>query len=884
MSQTVPERFLGKVHFFPNIPEELEGLSELSQNLWWTWNPKARALFREIDLEAWESSRGNAVRFLRNVSQAHLDQAATDQNIQRRYREVMKSFEEYCGAEKSWWQTNHGDDTESLIAYFSAEYGLHEILQTYSGGLGVLAGDHCKSASDLGLPMIAVGLLYRDGYFQQFIDHDGNQVPEYQSQRWEELPVEEVHDKDGNPIKIRVEYPGRLVTAKVWVIQVGRIPIYMLDTDVPDNLEADRQLTARLYGGDQETRIQQEILLGMGGVKAIHALREAGVLWRFPTLFHMNEGHAAFLSLERLRHLMENRGLTMSEAREVIRASSIFTMHTPVPAGHDRFPQALMDKYFRTYYEAIRISRQDFIALGIEPMPDGQQLFSMTILALHFAAMSNGVSRLHGDVSKEMMAPFWQDVPRSETPIDYVTNGVHTRTWMSFYIQDLFDKHIGPSWRERIIQQDMWDEAIESIPDEELWAVKGKLKEDLVNFIHRRMRIQYERHGVMPDEIEKLNEIFSTGALTIGFARRFATYKRATLIFRDPDRLARIMSHPERPIQMVFSGKAHPADKPGQTYIKDIIHLSRTPAFENRLVFLENYDMNIGRRLTSGVDLWLNNPRRPNEASGTSGMKVPLNGGLNCSILDGWWPEALEMNPEIGWGIGFQKMYDDEEKQDAEDAEHLYRTLENEIAPLYYDRGENGLPRRWIAHVKESMKTVGPAFNTDRMVTQYSERYYIEGIKRHLELIGENYAKAKEMAKKKAELWHNWGKIHLTAKILSTRPAGADTYSTPVKDEIRLEAKVMLGALKPEQVHVEIYAEEFEESNGHLPSYTRFPMTLGGSETVDGEELYHYIGEFTMKESGEHGFTVRVIPNFPDLFHHQELGLVKWALAEAELQ
>lgn len=882
MRETQPERFLGKVHFVPNIPEELKGLYDLSRNLWWTWNPKARALFRSIDMDTWIASKGNAIRFLRNISQSKIDEAANDKDIVKRYKEVMRQFEAYKTAGKSWWKVHGNGNTEqdTLIAYFSAEYGLHEILQIYSGGLGVLAGDHCKSASDLGLPMISIGLLYRDGYFQQFLDQHGNQLAQYFSQKWEELPVDEVRDKDGNEVRIQVEYPGRLVTAKVWAINCGRIPIFALDTDLPENLEADRHLTARLYGGDQEMRIQQEILLGMGGVKAIRALVEKGILPHMPTMFHMNEGHAAFLSLERLRHYMEEEELSIDEACEVIRASSLFTTHTPVPAGHDRFPLGLIDKYFRAYYERMRISRTDFIQFGVEPMPDGQQLFSMTILALHFAAMANGVSRLHGDVSKEMMSPFWHDVPPSETPIDYVTNGVHTRTWMSFPIQELFDKHIGVSWRERIIQPEMWDEAVEMIPDDELWAVMNRLKTDLVEFIHDRLRQQYQRYGEMPDEIEKLQDVFSPDALTIGFARRFATYKRATLIFRDPERLARIMNHPERPIQIVFSGKAHPADKPGQEYIRHIFELSKSPQFINRLVFLENYDMNIGRRLTSGVDLWLNNPRRPNEASGTSGMKVPLNGGLNCSILDGWWPEAFELNPQIGWGIGFPKVYDDLDQQDAEDAEHLYRTLEKEIAPAFYERDDSGIPRNWLRRVKEAMKTVGPIFNTDRMVTQYSDRYYTRGSRRYHELISADYAKAKESARAKAELRDNWSQIRVAATVESDLPPGTEMYSTPVKNQITVNAKVALGALTPNEVIVEIYAEELESKNGHLPSFTRFPMEFVNSSDEGGEKLHYYKGAFTMAESGEHGFTVRVIPNDPELFHPQELGLIRWAAAE----
>ncbi len=877
MYRSAPTEFLGKVHFIPNVPDKLKGLKELSENLWWTWNPRARELFRKIDLPTWITTNGNAVRFLRNVSQERLDHAAQDPELLEYYDEVIGSFEEYKSAKKSWWHQRHGAKKETLVAYFSAEYGLHEILQIYSGGLGVLSGDHLKSSSDLGIPMIAIGLLYHDGYFQQQIDEHGQQVAVYNTQKWEELPVFPVMTKSGEEMKIRIEFPGRLITAKIWQINVGRVPIYMMDTDLSENIENDRKLTSRLYGGDQETRIQQEIILGMGGVKTIRALLKEEVIDREPTLYHMNEGHSAFLSLERLRNYMLIDGLSLPESLEVIRSSSLFTTHTPVPAGHDRFPLGLVDKYFRGYYESIQLTRSEFIEFGVEPMPDGQQLFSMTILALSFAAMANGVSRLHGEVSKKMMAPIWRDVPVAEIPIGYITNGVHTRTWMGFDFQNLFDKYLGPDWRNRIIHEDMWSQAIETIPDEELWATMGHVKQDLIEFIHTRLRSQHTRFGEMPDEIDKVDEVFTANALTIGFARRFATYKRAVLLFRDPDRLARIVNNPERPVQFVFAGKAHPADEAGQAFIRKIIEFSKDDRFRNRLVFVENYDMNIGRRLTSGVDVWLNNPRRPNEASGTSGMKVPLNGGLNCSILDGWWPEAYEKNPESGFVIGYEKDYEDQDKQDAEDAETLYRVLEKEIVPTYYNVDKDNVPREWLNLVKESMKTVGPNFNTDRMVTEYTTNYYLRGSDRFVELTKKSFEEARQYAKKKDELRHAWSQIHVNAFILSEMPEGTDMYSAPVKQEIKVEARVTIGSLSLDQVIVEIYAEELRPENGSLPNYNRFPMKLEKSVKEDGQDVHIFKGDFVMAESGEHGFTVRVLPNDDKLFDPHEMGLVRWA-------
>ncbi|MEO8377083.1 MAG: alpha-glucan family phosphorylase [Candidatus Sumerlaeota bacterium] len=487
------------------------------------------------------------------------------------------------------------------------------------------------------------------------------------------------------------------------------------------------------------------------------------------------------------------------------------------------------------------------------------------------------VSQLHGEVSKRMMAPFWRDVPPSETPIGYITNGVHTRTWMSFDMQNLLDEFAGEAWRDRIANPQMWSEAIGKIPEERLWATIKELKQALIRFIHGRLRDQHARFGEMPDQLESVDKIFNGDALTIGFARRFATYKRATLIFRDPERLARIINDSERPVQIVFAGKAHPADKPGQEFIRRIIEFSKRLEFHNRLVFVENYDMNIGRRLTSGVDVWLNNPRRPYEASGTSGMKVPLNGGLNCSILDGWWPEAMKLNPLVGWAIGYEKDYQDEEKQDADDAEHLYRVLEKEIVPTYYDRDEMGIPRKWLARVKEAMKTCAPHFSTDRMVMQYTDNYYVRGSKRAAELAANSYQGAISYADKKAELRRHWNQIRINARVIGDIPSGGEMFTVPIRDEIVVRAEVYLGQIDPAQVSVELYAEDLKANSGALPNVIRTPMKFQEEETIDGTQWRVYTGTLAMAESGEHGFTVRVIPKDEKLFDPQEMGLVRWA-------
>lgn len=860
-----PSRFLGSLRVVAQVPEALSGLQDLARNLVWSWNPEARMLFREIDEETWRACAGNPMRFMKAVRQSVLERASKDTRLLGLYDKVMASFNAYIAAKDTWFKREMENGRKHKIAYFSAEYGLHEALPIYSGGLGVLAGDHLKSASDIGLPFCAVGLLYREGYFIQDIDSEGRQQALFHRLEWSDLPIAPAVDASGEEVYIQVELPGRVLRAKVWEARVGRISLYLLDADIPDNNAADRALTQRLYGGDQETRIQQEVLLGIGGVRALRALAIA------PTVFHMNEGHSAFLGLERVRELIHDEGLAFEQAREVVRASSLFTTHTPVPAGNDAFPLPMMEKYFRHFYESISLTRGEFMNLGMDTAPDGGQLFSMTVLALAFSSMSNGVSELHGHVARSMWQHIWPSVPVHETPIDHITNGVHTCTWLSIDMAELLDKHFEPGWRERLDDPATWQQ-IDKVPDAELWAVISKLRADLVHFIHTRLRAQHTRFGESPDTLRELEDVFAPSTLTIGFARRFATYKRGTLIFRDKERLARILNNPERPIQIVFSGKAHPADNPGQEFIRQIQLISREEPFHNKVVFLENYDMNIGRRLTSGVDIWLNNPRRPLEASGTSGMKVPLNGGLNCSILDGWWREAYGMNPLAGWALGEEVAYDDPALQDAADAESIYHTLEDQIAPLFYDVDADGIPSRWLARVRESMKACAGPFSTNRMVKDYTRKFYMPGSIASGLVHADRFARAKANADWKRQMREAWPGIRIHARA---EGGAAGDISLRVRETVDIVAEVELGHVDPADVAVEIYLGSTTENGNHLNTegwaIEMHPEGPGKS----GRRVYR--GTIQQSDAGEFGYTVRVVPRHNDLFHPQEMGLVAWA-------
>jgi len=698
------------------LPPGLRRLGELAYNLWWSWNPAAQELFQRLDHELWEESRHNPVRFLRAVAPARLEQAARNTEFMGHFQQVMRAFDRYMQPPETWFSETYPGPHDQVVAYFSAEFGLHESLPIYSGGLGVLSGDHCKAASDLGLPLVGVGFLYPQGYFRQQISAVGEQRAIYERLDFSTVPATPVLMPCGDEVLIRVELPGRPVFARAWRIQVGRVPVFLMDTDVERNAHSDRELVARLYGGDQEIRISQEFVLGVGGVRLLRAL---GIR---PAAWHLNEGHAAFVVLERLRELVEEEGLSFAEAREAVAASTIFTTHTPVPAGHDIFPFDLVLRYFHDYPARLGLSHDDFLALGREERPWGP-VFSMTVLALRLSDYRNGVSALHGHTARQMWAFLWPERAVEEAPPDltaptgitHVTNGVHLETWLAPEMGQLFDRYLGDGWRERLDDPRTW-ERVHQVPDRELWQVRQVIKRRMLDLVARRIRAQQLREGLPVDEV------LHPEALTIGFARRFATYKRATLIFHDLERLRAILNRPGQPVQIIFAGKAHPADELGKALIRRVAEVARLEGFIGRVLLVEEYDMELARAMVQGVDLWLNNPRRPMEASGTSGQKAAMNGIPNCSVLDGWWPEAYDGTN--GWAIGESAVHPDPEAQDAADAASLYALLEDEIVPLFYERDQEGVPRGWLQVARRAIQTVAPAFNARRMVKEYTTRMY----------------------------------------------------------------------------------------------------------------------------------------------------------------
>jgi len=695
------------------LPENLHRLEDLAYNMWWSWNQSGIELFRRIDPDLWERVGHNPVRLLQEVPYERLSQLA-DSDYLVAYHRVMADFDAYMHPESTWFKENHADKEGNLIAYFSAEFGLHESLPIYSGGLGILSGDHCKESSDMGVPLVGIGFLYPQGYFTQKIAADGTQEAIYEKLDFERVPARPALDTGGNEIRIEVQLEARKVFARVWHIQVGRNNLYLMDTDVEPNDPRDRELAARLYGGDLETRLAQEIVLGIGGVRTARALGLQPAVW------HMNEGHAAFLVLELLREQVA-AGKSFQEATEYVMAHTVFTTHTPVPAGHDVFPFEMMERYFWNFWPELNLSKEEFLGLARQDQPWGPS-FSMTVLALKFSGRRNGVSKLHGAVSRRMWHFLWPDKPEDEVPIGQITNGVHTASWLAPELYDLYTRYMGEGWYDRLDDQALWDRLLQ-IPDEELWKVKQLLRSRLIEFVRNRYSAWKREIGAPQEEVEAAANVLDPNALTIGFARRFATYKRANLIFRDIERLRKIVDNPDRPVQIIFAGKAHPKDEPGKAMLKQVVNFSKYPGLEGKIVFLENYDINMARLLVQGVDVWLNTPRRPREASGTSGQKAALNGVINASVLDGWWPEAY--NGANGWAIGKVVDYDNPDAQDADDAASLYNVLENCVIPVFYGRDDTGLPRVWLSIMKESIRSVAPYFSLRRMLKEYIDQMYL---------------------------------------------------------------------------------------------------------------------------------------------------------------
>ena len=841
---------------FPDLPESLKPLNELAGNLWWMWHPDAIELFRRLDRKLWDDVYHNPVKMLGAIEQEKLAAAGQDEGYLAHLSRVHATFRSHL-SEKGWYQKAHAEQSKLLVAYFSAEFGVHESLPIYSGGLGILAGDHLKSASEIGLPLVGVGLLYRNGYFQQYLSADGWQQEAYPELDFYNLPIEAMKYADGTDVHVRVDLPDNAVFCKVWKASIGRIPLYLLDTNLTENAPNDREITSRLYGGGTEMRIKQEIVLGIGGIRALEAINVQ------PNIYHMNEGHSAFLALERIRVLLNEKAVTFDEARQQVMASNCFTTHTPVPAGIDMFPPDLVMKYFRNFIPSLKLDEEGFLALGREDVNNKKQGFSMAVLAIRLADSINGVSWLHGDVSRKMWHNLWPQVPPDEVPIRHVTNGVHVRSWLSADMQFVLDRYLSGKWLSDPTDQSVW-EGVNQIPDEELWRAHERSRERLVGWVRGVLREQLVRRGASYDDIQAADEVLDPEALTIGFARRFATYKRGALIMRDPDRLMKLLEDTKRPIQFLFAGKAHPADHEGKELIKTIVNFARAAGVRRRMVFLENYDINVARYLVQGVDVWLNTPRRPYEASGTSGMKAAANGVLNCSVLDGWWVEGYA--PDLGWAIGRGESYPDPNYQDTVESNALYDLLEKQIVPLFYARGVDNMPRQWIARMKQCMRKLGPIFNTNRMVRDYADKFYVPAMVRGQDLAADGLKRAIELAHMKDRLRHKWGGV----KVVGVHANGNGNFK--VGDSLKVEALIDLPDMKPEDVAVELYAGPLN-ATGMIDTPLLLRMKYG-QPIAPGRHLF--VGEVACKSSGRHGYAIRVLPGGKDLATPFEPGLILW--------
>jgi glycogen phosphorylase len=842
----------------PHLPPRLQALHKLAYNMWWCWNPQTVAMFRRVDPDLFETVENSPVKLLSGVDQGRLEQLLHDDGFLASLDRIEEEFDQYMTA-PTWFDENYGDKggKNVRIAYFSAEFGLHESVPTYSGGLGVLAGDHLKSASDLGIPLLGVGLMYREGYFRQYLNVDGWQQERYPENDFFNLPLILETKPDGSPILVSIPFPGRDLWMRIWRIQVGRVPLLLLDTNIPKNNTEDRQITSQLYGGDHETRIKQEMVLGIGGIRALKALG------KMPTVCHMNEGHSAFCGLERIRLFMEEYNVDLPTAREAVAAGTCFTTHTPVPAGNDRFPAHLIENAFSAYLPQLKIDKNELMSLGRENPRDTSEHFCMTVLAIRLANISNGVSKLHGTVSRKMWRGIWPDLTEAEIPIIAITNGVHTQSWLAPEMAQLYDRYLGMQWVQRPTDYSIW-KRVDNIPDAEMWRTHERRRERLVAFARTRLRAQMKRRGAPPSEIARADEVLDPEALTIGFARRFATYKRGTLIFRNLERLAAIINNKDRPVQFIFAGKAHPRDHGGKELIAEILHMARRPEFRRRIVFIEDYDMNVARYLVAGVDVWLNNPRRPLEASGTSGMKVTANGGLNLSILDGWWIEGYQQ--DNGWAIGAGEEYTDLTYQDDVESRAIYDLLEQELVPNFYTRASDGLPRSWIRMMKRAVSTMVPYFNTNRQVNEYVEKCYWPSAQRFLSLTTETLKPAGELAKWRRRVSHAWQQV----RVEQVEATGADTLQ--VGGQLDVKARVNLGSLSPDDVEVQLF-HGVVDSLGEIPVPRTTVMGHNGSH--EGAS-WLFTGTIACRSSGQHGFSVRVLPKHASLANPFEPGLVCW--------
>ena len=850
-----------KITVNPQLPKNINRLQEIANNLWWSWNSEFLRLFKDIDSDLWDTVDKNPVKFLKRVSQERIERASNDDKFVKEYNKVVKNFDDYMTSKDTWFNKKYPDNKNDLIAYFSAEYGLDETIPIYSGGLGILSGDHLKSASDLGIPLVGVGLLYKNGYFNQKIEGYGIQVSEYHDIDLENLPINPVKNEKGEDLIIYVKFPKRRLYLKVWEINIGRIKLYLLDSDIENNNPEDRDVTLRLYGGDQEMRIRQEIVLGMSGVELLKVLNLN------PTIYHMNEGHSAFLTFELIKNTVEEKQVSFEVAKDIVSAKTVFTTHTPVPAGNDIFPIDLIDKYFKGFWDLIGTDRETFLRLGMKPTDNLEDCFNMGILALKIAGKKNGVSKLHGEVSRELFGEVWPNIAANESPITYVTNGIHTCSWLAPKLKDLYNEYLTtpsvPYWQDKIHLDDTW-KRIKNIPNDRLWGVHLERKQKLIEVIKENTINRLRRSGVSFDEVKEIISGLNANDLIIGFARRFATYKRATLIFNDLERITQILNDSNRPVKLVFAGKAHPADRPGQELIKYIHELSMKPQFKGKIFLLENYNIAMSRYLVSGVDVWLNTPRRPMEASGTSGQKASVNGVVNFSVLDGWWAEGYDQTN--GWSIGTNQEYSSYQEQDIADSESIYRTLENKIIPMFFDRNEQGISDKWIETMKNSIITTGGKYSTARMLVDYTNKLYMPLIN----LTNEHFnilERAVEFTSWKKDLKTNWNNITIEQED------NPENINIDAGDSIEVRCNVTIPNLKIEDIEVQVYCGKVSD-NGIVEDVLIEPMKLIESE--EDYKRYHYSARIRLQTGGNYGYTFRVMPKHEMLLDSENLNLVKW--------
>ncbi len=842
-----------RFHVSPVLPGVLGPLEDLARNLWWSWHADAIDLFSRMDRDLWRKTRHNPVQVLALISQHRLNELAEDQS----FIDAMRATHERLNRHRErpgWLSETHGQQVgPATFAYFCAEFGMTESFQIYSGGLGILAGDHLKSASELGLPLVAVGLLYRHGYFQQYLTPDGWQMEYLPDLDFNHMPVRPVKDTDGNPVKVTVELPKRSVTVALWETNVGRIRLFLLDTDLPENQAQDRVITAQLYGGDMDMRIRQEIVLGIGGVRALQAI---GIR---PDVCHMNEGHSAFLALERIRNLIDEHGLTFDEARQAAMASHVFTTHTPVPAGIDRFPAELVKQYFKAYHPKLKLDMEGLLALGRDDVFNKDEPFSMATLAIRTSDWANGVSALHGVVSRSMWKGVWPGVPDEEVPIGHVTNGVHAASWLSRPLAEAIDRQAGTNARlTKPADHDIY-RVVNDIPDETMWTIHTERRHRLVAFTKRDDPARPE--GLGP--VRHADNDLDPEALTIGFARRFATYKRGNLFMRDPERLIALLNNRERPVQFVISGKSHPADGGGKELIKAIVQFTRYHGLSGKIVFIENYSMHSARYLVQGCDVWLNNPRRGLEASGTSGMKAAINGVPNASILDGWWDEAY--NPNVGWAIGYREEHDNPDIADDIESRMLYDLLEKQVVPMFYERDARGIPNRWVQMMKRSIAELAPFFNTNRMVQQYTEQFYLPALDRSRMLMADGLQKSVERSQLKEKLRFAWPSLAF-AHVESN--AG---QTLKPDDTISVRAKVKLAGLSPDEVRVQALIGQVDDQ-GRLVS----PGIVDMNCVDPGDALAIYEASARAFGCGPHGLALRIVPGGELLSGTTTPGLIYW--------